>query len=668
MSTDLAERPDLVVATPSVSKSRTRSIPYRPGMDGLRALAVGAVVAYHINPRWLKGGFFGVDVFFVISGYLITSLLVRELSNSSTINLRNFWTGRARRLLPALGVMLAVCVLLSALFARDAMSELRTDVPAAAGYVTNWWMIFHHQSYFEAVGRPPLLLHLWSLAVEEQFYLLWPLVLLALVRCRVSLRTVGYLALGGAVVSSALMAGLYRPFTDPSRIYFGTDTHAQGLLIGCAVAIAVPPWRMTRSRHRSARVTLDLGMVLALGLLAWCMLTLGQYSAVTYRIGFVLVDTVAAVLVIGVMHPGCGLGTVLGRQPFRWIGTRSYAIYLWHWPILMLTRPDQDVAFAGWPLLVLRLVLICTAAELSYRFVEAPWRARTRDRTATATSWRRPKWPIVVGAVGSVAIVLTLVAVPSPAGRGVLAAGSTAAARAPITPPSSPPVTNPPPSASAVVSKTLSPGPAVPVSPTGVFPRAAPHSAIRLVPTVTSVPTTVPRPPVSASEILRGHEPILAIGDSVLLASAPALTATFGPEITVDAQVGRQVSAGIARLLAYRASGRLATYHTVMIDLGTNGPLTPALFAQLAAVTAGVANVVVYNVRMDRAWEPVTNGTLARQVATQPNMHLVNWYAASTAPGVLGPDEIHPTPAGGEFYAHLLLQTLVSLAPPHDRL
>ncbi len=226
-------------ATKSAHSNAGARLSYLPGLDGLRALAVGAVLLYHAGMPWMPGGFLGVELFFVLSGYLITSLLLGEWVAEGRIDLGAFWLRRARRLLPALFLLLAVTLVFAIFFMPDEVAGLRGDTLAASTYVTNWYLAFNQQSYFELVGRPSLLQHLWSLAVEEQFYLLWPLLFIGgmrLLRTRQSMRIA---TLAGAVASTLLMLALYNPDADPSRIYYGTDTRAAGLLIGCTLAFGM---------------------------------------------------------------------------------------------------------------------------------------------------------------------------------------------------------------------------------------------------------------------------------------------------------------------------------------------------------------------------------------------------------------------------------------------
>src|SRR5215211_896558 len=381
-------------------------LPYRPGLDGLRALAVIAVLLYHADLTWIPGGFLGVEVFFVISGYLITALLLAEWRQRGRIDLKTFWLRRARRLLPALYVLLVVSLAFAVVFLPGEVAGLRGDVIAAFGYVTNWYLIFGQESYFEAVGRPSLLQHLWSLAVEEQFYLIWPPILalgLCIGATRLRRRRMLGVAIFGAVASAMAMALLYTPGADPSRIYYGTDTRATGLLCGAALAFLWSPgdkYRPSEARHYrlelggrgrfrrrwgwTAPLLLDIVGFAALGALVWFFIHLGEFTPILYEGGFALVALATVATIMAVVHPYSLIGArVLGSAPLRWIGVRSYGIYLWHWPVFMVTRPDLDVPFDGLPLLALRLSVTVVLADLSYRFVETPIR-----RGALGRAWK----------------------------------------------------------------------------------------------------------------------------------------------------------------------------------------------------------------------------------------------------------------------------------------
>lgn len=369
---------------------------YAPGLDGIRALAVFAVFAYHIGTTSssvvLPGGFLGVDLFFVLSGYLITSLLMVEASQRGTISIKQFYIRRARRLLPALFSLLLVIGAAGALWLPQQAARLRGDLVAALTYVTNWWLIAENSSYFGAGGdRPALLTHLWSLAVEEQYYLVWPLVLIIFAKLRARrwfMLTVLVLGIGASTAAAAL---LYDPWIDPSRVYYGTDTRALAPLLGAALAIAVRPWRHRRRLRPGVRHGLDALGIVTLLVLAGIAAVLRDTDPPLYRGGFLVIALLGAIVVGVAGHPGTALGEMLATQPLRWLGERSYAIYLWHWPVCVLTRPGVDVPITGWANAALRIAIAVLLADLSYRAIETPIRrhgflAPLRAARATAAS------------------------------------------------------------------------------------------------------------------------------------------------------------------------------------------------------------------------------------------------------------------------------------------
>ncbi len=266
---------------------------YQPSLDGLRVIAVTAVLLYHMELSWIPGGFLGVEVFFVVSGFLITALLVEERHHTGEVSLRGFWTRRARRLLPAVYALLIIVPAVTLLFYRDAAGRLGGDVIAAFFYMSNWWQIFLNESYFAQAGRPPVLRHLWSLAVEEQFYIIFPALFLLLIS-RTGRNTTRNVLVGVAVASAVWMAILYDPGTDPSRVYYGTDTRLSGLLLGAALAVVWTPWRSRREAARAAGPVLNsVGLGAAL-ILAWFFWRVNEFDPFIYRGGFFLLDLVCS--------------------------------------------------------------------------------------------------------------------------------------------------------------------------------------------------------------------------------------------------------------------------------------------------------------------------------------------------------------------------------------
>ncbi|SFU84907.1 acyltransferase family protein [Alicyclobacillus macrosporangiidus] len=344
---------------------------YMPGLDGLRALAVVAVVVYHLHAAWAPGGLLGVGVFFVLSGYLITDLLVAEWRRTGRLDLRGFWMRRFRRLIPALWLMIGgVCAWLAA-SDPGRLEKLRGDIGAAFLYVSNWWYVFHQVSYFDRFGPPSPFGHLWSLAVEEQFYLVWPLLLGVGLR-RLRRGTLLGWTLIGAAVSALSMALLFQPGTDPSRIYYGTDTRAFALLLGAALALVWPSEQLPRWRTRRSRFAADGMGVAGLAVILVMFFTTDEYGAFLYRGGMVLLSLATAAVVAAAAHPDSRLGRALGWGPLRWLGMRSYGIYLWHYPVLALSTPLNTAGDIDWVRMLLQVLASVGLAALSWRYVEQP--------------------------------------------------------------------------------------------------------------------------------------------------------------------------------------------------------------------------------------------------------------------------------------------------------
>ncbi len=364
---------------------------YMPGLDGLRAIAVLGVVLYHLKFGWAEGGLLGVGVFFTLSGYLITDILLNQV-NQGGIKLKSFWLARARRLLPALFLMLIVVTAWVTVIGPHQPSDFRLAVLSAVGYFNNWWLILHNVSYFARFAPPSPLNHLWSLSVEEQFYIVWPFLLMAALhfvpedRRKAGPRPrLAAVALVAALCSGILMAVLYHPSLDPSRVYYGTDTRALELLVGAALAMVWPSRRLTGKVAPQARRTIDaagLAGLVVIGLMFWRS---NEFSPFLYRGGFALLALGTALSVAAFAHPASRLGPIVGCKPMQWIGERSYGIYLWTLPIIVLTSP-QGVHGPNLLRAILQVAAIGAVAELSWRYVENPIRHGALGRL-----WKRWK-------------------------------------------------------------------------------------------------------------------------------------------------------------------------------------------------------------------------------------------------------------------------------------
>lgn len=642
------------------SSTRPSALRYLPALDGLRALSVAAVFAYHAGLPWARGGFLGVDVFFVLSGYLITSLLLTEVHHRDRLDLIAFWKRRARRLLPALFAFLAVAALTVPALAADQASRLRGDVLGALGYVTNWRLIFEQQSYFQAAGRPPLLQHLWSLAIEEQFYLLWPVVLIGLLAWRGTRERLVAPILGMAVGSAVLMAWLFDPTLDPSRVYYGTDTRIGTLLVGAALACVWAPDRLQPNVTAPARRL--IGVVGAVGLagVAGFVWRADQFQTGLYRGGFLAVSILAAMTVAAIAHPATTrISRLLGARPLAALGKRSYALYLWHWPVINLTRPHADVDLTGTPLIILQAAITLALAEASYRLVERPIRRGVLSRAwapvgvagrPAGSASRTAVVAFVSVAVVTIAILSSLVVGHRPAlppeFAGVDTQLTDAAVAAARTPPSS--------TAPAVQPPHLQPTSASPQTST-------PGPSATTVPERRETPTTAPAAPpaVAAPEVPKPTPPppgagavVTALGDSVMVIAAPALRARV-PGINVDAVVGRQPKDAIRVAKDLRAAGRLG--EVVVLHLGTNGPFRPSELDALFEVLSEVRRVVVVNVKVPRPWEQTSNDALGDAVHLHPNTVLVDWHRfGNDHPELFYDDGVHLRPAGIDQYVQLV--------------
>ena len=610
------------------------SVRYLPALDGMRALAVAAVLLYHGDVGWLPGGFLGVEVFFVISGYLITSLLMAERQSTGGTAYLAFWARRARRLLPALFALLAVVAAVWLVKVPDEAARLRGDMVASLSYVTNWYQIVVRQSYFEAIGRPSPLRHLWSLAVEEQFYLVWPIALAGLSRLTRGRR--GHLLvviLALAAASAAWGIRLYHPDVDPSRVYYGTDTRAAGVLLGAALAVAAPPWLMRAKVHVGARALFNLVGALGLVGIGWMMLRANEFDPMLYRGGFVVLDLFAVAAIAAVVHPCDTIwAKVLGFGPLVWIGKRSYGMYLWHWPIFVLTRPGLDVSLSGGRLLALRLGLTVAVAEISYRLIELPVRQGALGRLWARRSLpdgplpRRARRQVVGGAVLALALMATLVvglanSQPNTTISGVDLAGATTDALGNVVDETSlPPITT------AAPTTTVAP----------VAPVVAPPPP----------PPTVPPPPAI---VPIAGDAIIAVGDSVLLGARGMVRNQF-PNILINAEVGRQFNVLPGLIPALANVGALRP--NVIVHLGTNGPPSEADLTHILDALSGATKVVLVTTREPRSWQDLTNARLGVAAMGRPNVALVDWFAASEGhPEYFVADGVHLTQIGAQAYA-----------------
>ncbi|HEV2650438.1 MAG TPA: acyltransferase family protein [Rhizomicrobium sp.] len=602
------------------ARASVRAEPRLAGLDGLRAVAVIAVFLFHADLTWARGGYLGVDLFFVISGFLITGILAGEKEATGRLDLKQFYWRRAKRLLPASWLMIAGAVIASAILAPDALPRLKWDALASFFYVTNWELLSVNTSYFEAMGRPPMLQHLWSLAIEEQFYIFWaPVILFGLPALgRRGLAFLAALLAAASVAWTVIKAHQlgYPGAGDPTRLYFGTDTHGFPLLIGATLGLLWQPNRQPAStNHADGEGVFVIGLLaLAASLLLFARM--GEATPWLYPWGFLLSAAASIALIAAATWRGSFLGRWLDTQPMRWIGERSYGMYLWHWPIFMLTRPGIDIrSLDDSTILLIRAVLTVGISALSYRYIEAPIRHGALERIWAgmrnpATQRRAMRHGMSVGlslllAFGTVTTIL--VRAPSQAtpaddvkeALGLNAAASTTPAPEPVS------------------------------APADVVPVAAP-------------PIVTPAGEVPV-ETFTGKD-LIGVGDSVLLGSSILLKATL-KGTQVYATMGWQSSDVLKQIETLKKNEQLTP--VVLVHLGTNGEIGEGPLRKILSLLADCKRVILVNTHVPRRWMEENNALIDRVLPDYPNTVLVNWRDVSDGqPDYFVSDGVHLTDIG----------------------
>jgi len=571
-----------------------RGIQHIPAIDGLRAIAVTAVIFYHLGFAWIPGGFLGVDLFFVISGYVITRLLLDSIARSGGLDLRGFYKARARRLLPPMAFMIVVTAFYISIWAQDSVKRFLTDIPFSLSGLMNWWLVFKEQDYFEAIGRPPLLQHTWSLAVEAQFYLIWPVLLLLILK-RFGKKVIPLAALAIALFSGTalfLVSLRLDASSSVSHIYFGTDTHSIGLFLGAALAVSWIPQNFKSEVSNKAQNFIDFIGVFGLVGILGSFLLIDESSPTAYKIAFPLAAIFGAAIITSIVHPASRFAPILQNRVLLWIGERSYAIYLWHWVVFQITRPRVDIDGQDWALIALRILVVLALADISLKLVELPIRSGKVEywfkgmKYRTASVRKRQK----IAVVSSISIlVLSLTALSSV----------------------------------AVLSSN----------------RAAQEfqESLQSEPEITPV----------ISEDVDRSETIWLTGDSVILGIRNSL-AEIRPLLVVNARVGR---AAPELLQEMSRDLEKAAGSTVVMDLGNNDLLAEDTVRAIFELAKESPRIIVVNTAVPRPYRDANNLLIAELAAQYSNVKVVDWNAISDGhPEYFAPDGVHLVPTGVSAY------------------
>lgn len=633
-------------AAPAKEAPRGR---YVTALDGLRALCVVGVVFYHMNLSWCQGGLLGVTVLFVLSGYLVTCGLRSEFRrNHGKIDLPAFWLRRVRRVMPSVVVFLVVTAATLTVFNHVLLTKMRGDVIPALLMVLNWTKILGNESYFAAAGQPSPLTHFWSLAIEMQFYLIWPPILYLLMRKRVPQKPI-LVGLGVlSIVSAVLMAVLYDPMADPSRPYYGTDTRAMSLFIGCALAFVWPMDRMSEEQADGAggqgRIVFEAAAGISVVALLVMMVITKGYTSFSYYGGILLVSVVSAVAVWALVPQGTIVSQVLSLPPLAWVGQRSFALYLWHYPVVELLLPANSTSGISPVRVILAFAISLVLAELSYRFIEQPMR-----KQGMLPALKQGLDDFLAGVRG---LASGRSAEPRQdedelderEGRRRRSARGQASAK----------------------RGSVAPG----------FIRSVAAVAVTLL----AVGGLIFVPPVSAAGGLESEERIsqaslkkpvqdgvydvVLIGDSVALTSYDELVAAF-PHGLIDAAISRQAQAALDIFIDYRDQGVVGD--TVIFSVGTNGALTEDILESIVEAVGEERTLWLVNNRMPDPFQDENNRLIAECAERHENVHVIDWYGHTAGHDeYFEPDGTHPNYASRNVFPDLMVEAIGYEAPTDE--
>ena len=582
----------------------TSSNRYIHSVDGLRAVAVIAVLLYHLGIDWIPGGFLGVDLFFVISGYVITGLILDSIEKSGGLDLRAFYLSRIRRLVPALIAMVVLTTLYIGVYAPETVRRFLSDLPFVFTGTMNWALVNREQDYFDTIGRPPLLQHTWSLAVEAQFYLAWPLVLLFVLRY-FGKKNISFVALAIALASGIALF-IYSVQIDikesaVSHVYFGTDTHSIGLFLGAALAVSWKPQNLTKEITKRAQDFVDLiGVFGFLGLLS-AFLFINESDPTLYRIAFPLTALFGCATLISVIHPASRFAPILSTRPALWIGERSYGIYLWHWIVFQLTRPSIDLVGDDWALYSLRVLIVFALADISYRYIETPIRRGYFELWFRGMKYRTPSVRIRQKLSALIAVVVTLFASTLVSINAIERADEIAAQE------------------------------------------LAAQDAANSANTEDDVITDATTPGLWVT------------GDSVILGIRNVLASYERIEL-INARVGRQIGELIE---VARTDQKFVADSPVVLNLGNNNRLVESDVTALFEIVKDQPRVIVVNTAVPRSWRDENNAIISEVSSRYPNTTLIDWQKLSEGhPEYFASDGVHLNPPGVNAYVSAILEVL----------
>jgi peptidoglycan/LPS O-acetylase OafA/YrhL len=569
-------------------------------IDGLRAIAVTAVVLYHLGLTWIPGGFLGVDLFFVISGYVITRLILDSINQSSALDLRAFYAARIRRIYPGFIFMVICTIIFIGVWAPEAIKRFLSDLPYALTGSMNWALVARQQDYFESIGRPPLLQHTWSLAVELQYYLIWPIILLTVLKY-FGKRNIARIALIIAMVSGITLFFVSLRLDQAnaqqiSHIYFGTDTHSIGLFLGSALAVSWIPQNLSADITKRAQDVIDgIGVAGLLGLIA-TFLFINEKNPSLYQIAFPLAGIFGCFVIISLVHPASRFSPIISTAPFRWVGQRSYGIYIWHWVIFQVTRPSVDLTGETWALYLARVLLVLALADISLRWVEIPFRQGVVQNWFRGIKYRSAK----VRLRQQISVLLSIIL--------VLAVTSSISVQA----------INKSNQAIADLNNDIS------YQDQGV-------------------------------QDLGSTTGLWVTGDSVILGIRSKLESKEHISL-VNARVGRQAPELLAVMKVDQSS---VPSSPVIFNLGNNNALSEQTVIDIFEVVKNQPQIIVVNTAVPRAWREKNNLIISKIAALYPNVKLIDWDRISTdRPELFAPDGIHLSPLGSDVYVDLVLSVL----------